>query len=107
MNTVGLFWFVLLLLGSVPVFWIGIVSLGAAWSTPEYSHGPLIPILSLYLFLRHLKAVPPITAPINDRWPGFGIATLALAVALVGNLADLAAHRLDRRVPSGGVERQA
>ena len=87
--TLGVFWFAVAVAAGIAMFWIGFMSLGVAWSTPEYSHGPLIPILSLYLFLRHLKAVPPITAPINDRWPGFGIATLALLVALIGNLARI------------------
>ena len=43
-NVGGLFWFALLVAGSLPIFWIGIVSLAQAWSTPEYSHGPLIPL---------------------------------------------------------------
>lgn len=40
---------------SLPIFWIGLESLVRAWSTPEYSHGWLIPIISLYLFLRELR----------------------------------------------------
>ncbi len=89
MNTVGLFWFVLLLLGSVPVFWIGIVSLGAAWSTPEYSHGPLIPIISLYLFLRELRDMPPPNPVVHDRWPGVAVIAAALIIAILGNLARI------------------
>ncbi|WP_171236710.1 VPLPA-CTERM-specific exosortase XrtD [Ruegeria sp. HKCCA6837] len=85
-NAAGLFWFVLLLLGSVPVFWIGIVSLGAAWSTPEYSHGPLIPIISLYLFLRELRNMPPPHPVVPDRWPGVTVIAVALVIALLGNL---------------------
>ncbi|MCX8955021.1 VPLPA-CTERM-specific exosortase XrtD, partial [Ruegeria sp. NA] len=79
-NAAGLFWFALLLLGSLPVFWIGIVSLGAAWSTPEYSHGPLIPIISLYLFLRELRDMPPPNPIVRDRWPGITVIALGLAV---------------------------
>jgi hypothetical protein len=37
----------------------GLAALRAAWSLPEYSHGPLIPILSGLLFLRQLKEYPP------------------------------------------------
>lgn len=88
-NMAGFGWFVLLLAGSVPVFWIGIVSLGAAWSTPEYSHGPLIPIISLYLFLRELRNAPPTPPAIHDRWPGVAVIALALAVAVLGNLARI------------------
>ncbi|WP_170359781.1 MULTISPECIES: VPLPA-CTERM-specific exosortase XrtD [Ruegeria] len=89
LNAAGLFWFVLLLFGSVPVLWIGIVSLGAAWSTPEYSHGPLIPIISLYLFLRELRNYPSATPAVHDRWPGIAVIAVALAIAILGNLARI------------------
>ena len=89
LNMAGLFWFTLLLLGSVPIFWIGIVSLGAAWSTPEYSHGPLIPIISLYLFLRELRHAPTPYPNVNDRWPGVAVILVALLVAILGNLARI------------------
>jgi hypothetical protein len=49
-NIAGFGLFVLLVAASLPLFWIGIVSLGEAWITPEYSHGWLIPVISLYLF---------------------------------------------------------
>ncbi|NOD95204.1 VPLPA-CTERM-specific exosortase XrtD [Ruegeria sp. HKCCD4884] len=88
-NATGLFWFALLLLGSLPIFWIGIVSLGAAWSTPEYSHGPLIPVISLYLFLRELRNFPPPNPVIHDRWPGVAVVAVALAIAILGNLARI------------------
>lgn len=87
-NSLGLFWFVLLVAGSVPIFWIGFVSLAQAWSTPEYSHGPLIPIISLYLFLRELRQMPPMAtdAP-RRRGPGLALLTLGLAIAIFGNMA--------------------
>lgn len=86
----GLALFALLLLASVPVFWIGLVSLAQAWMTPEYSHGPLIPVISLYLFLRELRNGPPVVPPApRERWPGVAVIGLALAVALLGNLARI------------------
>lgn len=88
-NPVGLFWFAVLLISSIPVFWIGFVSLGRAWSTPEYSHGPLIPLISLYLFLRGLRNHPPAQGNPKDGWPGIVIIALALAVALLGNIASI------------------
>lgn len=88
-NASGLFWFILLLAGSVPIFWIGIVSLGAAWGTPEYSHGPLIPVISLFLFLRELRYYPPPNPVVHDRWSGLVVVTLALVVAVLGNLARI------------------
>ena len=58
MQPLGLGWLLLLVVSSVPVFWLGFVSLAQAWMTPEYSHGPLIPLISLYLFLRELRQDP-------------------------------------------------
>lgn len=78
--------------GAIAVFWSGIVSLGHAWVLPEYSHGPLIPVLSGYLFLRQLKRVPPVPESAADsrlRWPGVVVMAIALAVATGGNLARI------------------
>ena len=77
----------LLALASLPIFWQGFVSLLDAWSTPEYSHGPLIPVISLYLFLRELRDAPPVDpdAPVR-RWPGLAVMAAGLAVAAVGNI---------------------
>ncbi|MFT6103602.1 MAG: hypothetical protein ACJA1E_000014 [Paracoccaceae bacterium] len=89
-NPVGMAWFALLVLGSLPVFWMGLTFLGTTWMTPEYSHGPLIPLISLYLFLRELRDFPaadPDQAPI--RWPGIAVIMLGLAMGLLGNLAQI------------------
>ena len=85
----GLAMLVLLALGSVPVFWIGLASLVRAWATPEYSHGPLIPVISLYLFLRELRNGPPLEPVVRDRWPGVAVIGLSLVLALLGNLARI------------------
>ena len=89
-NPVGLVLFVALILVSVPVFWLGMQSLGAAWITPEYSHGPLIPLISLYLFLRELRKAPPVdpTARIN-RVPGIIIILGGLVLGIFGNLVKI------------------
>lgn len=81
----GGLWFLLILVASLPVFWYGFVSLGDAWATPEYSHGPIIPILSLYLFLRDMRKVPPVDHKVT-RWPGVVVIVAALAIAVFGNL---------------------
>lgn len=85
-NLPGLALFVLLLAAAVPVFWLGFVSLGRAWVTPEYSHGPLIPLISLYLFLRELrdKTPLPMGTPVNRR-PGILVIALALVLGILGN----------------------
>ncbi|PKP74062.1 MAG: VPLPA-CTERM-specific exosortase XrtD [Alphaproteobacteria bacterium HGW-Alphaproteobacteria-6] len=89
-NPLGLGLFVLVLLGSLPVFWIGFVSLAQAWSTAEYSHGPLIPVISLYLFLREQRRWPPTTAEAGARWPGILVIAAALGIAVLGNLMRVA-----------------
>ena len=75
--------------GAVAVFWSGFLSLGNAWTAPEYSHGPLIPVLSGYLFLRQLKTVPPAPDAARTRWPGVLVMAIALVIATGGNLARI------------------
>jgi len=86
-NPLGIALFALLVLGSIPIFWMGFVSLGKAWVTPEYSHGPLIPVISLYLFLRELRAMPrPNRDEKVNRWPGVFVVALGLMIAILGNI---------------------
>ena len=80
---------VALLAASIPVFWLGFESLASAWATPEYSHGPLIPLISLYLFLREIRTYPPATAEPNKRWIGIAVLTFGLFIAIVGNIARI------------------
>lgn len=87
LNIPGVGLFLLLVAASVPIFWIGLVSLGNAWITPEYSHGPLIPMISLYLFLRELRHSPTHTPDeVLRRGPGVAVIALGLLIALFGNL---------------------
>ena len=88
-NPAGLLWFALLLLGSIPIFWIGFVSLAQAWGTAEYSHGPIIPLISLYLFLREMRRLPPPDPMVRDRAPGLVVLTFGLLVAVAGNLTGI------------------
>lgn len=87
----GLVWLFIIIASGVPIFWFGLASLGKSWLTPEYSHGPLIPLVSLYLFLRELRNAPPahqpenVTAP-DDLWPGVVLLTLAIVLGIFGNL---------------------
>ena len=67
----------------------GIEELLKAWQLPEYSHGPLIPVLSGLLFLRQLKDVPPHAGPVPDRWPGVAVLAFALALGTLGELSNI------------------
>lgn len=71
-------------LAALPLFWSGLVSLGAAWATPEYSHGPLIPLISLFLFLRERRDRPAVADASPARWPGLALGGFALLLALSG-----------------------
>src|SRR5690554_4817921 len=86
-NPVGLFWFIAMIAVALPIYWLGLRSLGAAWMTPEYSHGPLIPLISLYLFLRELRKAPAIApGQAVNRIPGILVIIFALAFGILGNL---------------------
>lgn len=84
-NPRGLLLFAALLVVTVPVFWLGFSSLGRAWSTPEYSHGPLIPLISLYLFLRERRDIVPNTQVFTAK-PGLALICVALLLGIFGNL---------------------
>ncbi|WP_264495455.1 VPLPA-CTERM-specific exosortase XrtD [Rhodobacter sp. KR11] len=93
----GLFWFALAVLSAGVYFQTGVAALGEAWVLPEYSHGPLIPLLSLFLFLRHLKRVPVLTGPVTDRGAGVALIVFAMVLGGVGRLiqiADFAAYAM-------------
>ncbi len=82
----GLFWLILMTMSAVAFFWDGILELLEAWKLPEYSHGPLIPVLSGLLFLRQLKGISIDHGPVPDRWPGFALLLFALMLGAVGRL---------------------
>lgn len=81
--------FIAVVCAAVPVFWFGLVSLGDAWSTPEYSHGPLIPIVSAYLFLRDMRSIPYAPVETRNRWLGVWVVVFAMILALIGNLSRI------------------
>ncbi|QIE57636.1 VPLPA-CTERM-specific exosortase XrtD [Pikeienuella piscinae] len=85
----GFFLFILLIVSGVALFWNGFFALFEAWRLPEYSHGPLIPVLSFYLFLRQLNATPPPPQRVADRWPGVAVVVFTLLIALLGNVTHI------------------
>ncbi len=93
----GLFWLALATLAAAVFFREGIDALLVAWQLPEYSHGPLIPVLSALLFLRQLKEYPPNPGPVPDRTPGLWLLGLAVLMGLMGKLSkidDIVAYAL-------------
>lgn len=88
-NLWGLFWLLIATLFAGLYFSNGLNALLTAWQLPEYSHGPIIPVLSALLFLRQLKTVPVDPAPKSDRWPGVALVLFALAFGALGILANI------------------
>jgi exosortase D (VPLPA-CTERM-specific) len=87
LNPLGLAWFTLLIVSAMPIFWLGFVSLAVSWATPEYSYGPLIPLISLYLLLRELRRAPPaLPGSLANRVPGIAVIAFALIFGILGNL---------------------
>jgi exosortase D (VPLPA-CTERM-specific) len=96
-NYPGIALMVVAVAGATVVFADGIAALLSAWQLPEYSHGPLIPLLSLLLLLRHLAKRPPQVGPVTDRWPGVALAGFALFLGLAGTaiaINDIVAYGL-------------
>jgi len=82
----GLVWFSISTVSAAVFFAPGIDALVSAWATPEYSHGPLIPVLSAFLFLRHLKDVPIELSPVTDRGSGVFLMIAALLLGGLGRI---------------------
>ncbi len=85
----GLIWIGLATVAAGLYFFEGLDALLTAWQRPEYSHGPLIPVLSALLFLRQLKTVPIDPGPKTDRWIGFVVVAMAMLMGLAGKLANI------------------
>lgn len=88
-SRMGLFWFLLATIGAGFFFIDGLDALLEAWQLPEYSHGPLIPILSGLLFLRQLKEFPIERGPKRDRWIGVMVILGAIAFGTLGRLSNI------------------
>ena len=93
--TPGIFWLFIAIVGASVFFSDGLDALFAAWALPEYSHGPLIPVLSGLLFLRQLKSYPVDPGPKRNRWVGVTVILASLLLATLGklsNISDLVAY---------------
>ncbi|MFC3060291.1 VPLPA-CTERM-specific exosortase XrtD [Paenirhodobacter populi] len=84
----GPFWLLIATAAALIYFHEGFNALLAAWSTPEYSHGPVIPLLSAFMFLQELKYAPIRTGPVN-RWPGIALLVFAMALGALGKFSQI------------------
>ena len=84
----GIAWLILALVGAALFFYEGLDALVTAWATPEYSHGPIIPLLSGVLLLRELKDVLVHSGTVN-RAPGVALLVVSVMFATLGKLAQI------------------
>ncbi|RWR29826.1 VPLPA-CTERM-specific exosortase XrtD [Sinirhodobacter populi] len=84
----GPFWLLVATVAAAIYFREGLDALLAAWSTPEYSHGPVIPVLSAFMFLHELKAEPIRSGRVN-RWPGIFVLLLSVALGALGKFSQI------------------
>lgn len=87
--TWGLLWLLVAVVGAGFFFRDGIAALLEAWALPEYSHGPLIPVLSAFLFLKQLKDYPVDLDAHRNRWPGLALICLSVLAGALGTLANI------------------
>ncbi|WP_420336501.1 VPLPA-CTERM-specific exosortase XrtD [Roseibium sp.] len=81
-------WIIVASLGAAAFFWDGLISLGAAWSRPEYSYGPLVPLITLYMTLLEIHR-HPVKPDHGSRAVGMVVFVLALLTGLIGNLVEI------------------
>lgn len=81
-------WILVASLGAAAFYWDGLISLGYAWARPEYSYGPLVPLITLYMTLLEINR-HPVKADHGSRIVGFIVLAAALLIGLVGNLVEI------------------
>ena len=84
----ALFWILVASVGAVLFFWDGLVSLGAAWTLPEYSYGPLVPLITGYMTLLEINR-HPIQPDNGRRTVGLMVFVISLLVGLIGNFTKI------------------
>lgn len=81
-------WILVASVGAVAFFWDGLISLGVAWARPEYSYGPLVPLITIYMTLLEIHR-HPVKPDHGSRIVGLVVFALALLVGLIGNLVEI------------------
>ena len=85
------FWFWLLaaivIASFVPIFFASIPHLVKEWDSPDYSHGALIPLVSLFLIWRKRRELQAL--PRKGAWSGVIVLGAALVVALAGTIGTI------------------
>ncbi len=88
-NPWGVLWLALAVLSAFPVFWFGLEKLPEEWMRPEFRLKPIVPFVSLLLFLQVSRSVPPATESDRTRWLGVALIAGSIMIAAIGNLVDI------------------
>lgn len=88
-NLSGLAWLAIAIVSALPVFWFGLEKLPEEWLRPEFRLKPIVPFVSLILFLQVLRSVPEQTGADRTRWIGVLVVAGAILLAAVGNAVDV------------------
>ncbi|MFZ7094155.1 VPLPA-CTERM-specific exosortase XrtD [Primorskyibacter sp. 2E233] len=99
MDLRGLLLLLCAILVALPVFALGLIELAESWSTPAYSHGPVVAIMSLWIGLRALRDEPEDLRARTDKtiWPGAVLVLAGLLIGAIGTLSrvgDVSAYGL-------------
>ena len=86
--SLGWVWLLVAVAGGTAFYWDGILSLFKAWSKPEYSHGPLIPLIAGYLLLREIDR-SRLERAAGSRTPGLLLVLAGVLVGFLGNLTQI------------------
>lgn len=69
------------------LFWDGVVVTWSSWGREEYSHGPLIPIVAVFLFFQRAPGLESL--PVSGRWLGGVLVALGLIGWVMGELSSI------------------
>jgi len=61
-------------------YWPGFLNARAAWTSPQYSHGWLVPLFAVALFFWWRQPLPAVTP--SARWAGLGLLAASFALRL-------------------------
>lgn len=77
----------LLILLSIGAFYSGVAYMARAWESPEYSHGYLIPLITLYLIWQKRERLAQV--PFHTSWPGVAMVLVGVLLGFLGELSSL------------------
>jgi exosortase D (VPLPA-CTERM-specific) len=85
----GVLWLTLAVAAPIPLFWFGFEGLARVWTVPGHEIRAAVPLASLLMFVQVLRTLPAAVETRPSRWCGVLLTAIALALALLGNLALL------------------